>query len=209
MSWQDALASFTSDLTSHRTSIFDTGSGFLVVACTACTAALNCPAEVQKFNPNKSSTFTNDNIPLNAVYDTGVGVAPSDREEQNGIIGNDTLCVAGLCVSNLIFGVVNNQTAGLNANAFGGVLGMSPPAIGDNISNVIEFFPALAFMNKVHEKRFGFFLEPRKDDDGAGELTLGGIDETKLKSEIHFLPINRQVIFPLKQPFPEYKRIKH
>lgn len=82
-------------------------------------------------------------------------------------------------------GLVLNQTAGFGRDPYDGIFGLSLLALGVSP----EFFPALIRNGSVAEPRYGFYLTLLKV--GNPELTLGGIDESKITSDIHYIPINK------------------
>ncbi|KAF2095506.1 acid protease [Rhizodiscina lignyota] len=174
----------------NLTVVFDSASTDLLIPSVACSPSNGCPSEgiegpLHKFNQNSSSTFHTQNKGFYAPFGTGIGVAPSDFESQTGIIATDTVCVSGLCAKNQTMGLVMNETAGFANDPFDGILGLAFPALG--VTGNGSFFNSLVQAKAVAEALYGFYLTPNVV--GGAELTLGGIDESKIESNITYAKV--------------------
>lgn len=171
-----------------RTVVFDTGSPDLIIPSGFCTPAENCVAPGH-FNRNTSSTFSmQSSVQPFEMRFFGTG-AINFEPDVYGFVGNDTVCVGGYCVEQQGFGIVVYQTAAFRFNPYSGMFGLSFASQG--VTTAIPFLMNLVNGGEV-SPLFGFYLSPWAI--GNAELTLGDIDESKVKSDIHYLEIDQYVL---------------
>lgn len=153
--------------------IFDTGSSWLWVPSANCRST--CVGKTL-FNDTESSTFVNFDKTFYAAYGSG---------KVKGDFGEDTVRLGDLVVRNQVLGLVshgkfsgNSYTTGM----FDGILGMAFPALSDGVPTLLDNAVAQGVLD---EAVFGVFL----GDDADGELTLGGVDETRYVGLMHTVPL--------------------
>ncbi|CCM01482.1 uncharacterized protein FIBRA_03536 [Fibroporia radiculosa] len=162
--------------------VFDTGSYTLEVESTTCGEP--CANQVT-FNASASSTYIGLNQTVTGAFSTGGGVGPLlyDTEfMQTWHAGQDTVGVAGISVPNVQFYTIVNQTAAFASDPYSGILGMSAKAQGLFQGLIEQGLPAI----------FGMYITPKSI--GNAEITLGGVDESKIHSEVTWsdLPPNSE-----------------
>ncbi|KAI9268595.1 aspartic peptidase domain-containing protein [Helicostylum pulchrum] len=180
----------------------DTGSADLWVPSTSCPAS-NCP--FSRFNTEQSSSFKTLNKPFGIQY--GIGSV-------NGTYATDTVTVGGATINNQQFGLasitqdilqpnpsaggVGSSAPGSNSSSDGpveanGILGMGYPSLtqannqGEGAYNPFVF--NLAAQGVIKDPVFSIFLNSISETGWAGEIMLGGIDDSKYTGELNYLPV--------------------
>lgn len=169
----------------RSTSEFDTGSTDILIPTTQCTDNPGCTIH-KRFDPSKSSTFQTNNEPFSITFSTGGGVAPLDIETAKGYVGTDTFAIAGLAVQNQGMGLATSQTAGFSPEPFDAITGLGLP--GETQTNSTPYFQNLIQTGQVDQPMYGLYFSPRTV--GNAELTLGGVDQTKITGSMRPLPMN-------------------
>ncbi|KAF8904489.1 acid protease [Gymnopilus junonius] len=148
------------------TVVFDTGSVTLEFASTLCGSV--CPQT--QFDPDQSSTFVDGGRTSSITFATGVGVDPVIGSNYKLTLrsAKDTVSVGGLSAPSISLFLITNQTPKFDIDPFSGIQGMGATAQG--------IFAAL--VNKGLPSLFSLYLTPQAV--GNAELTLGGIDNSKL-----------------------------
>ncbi|KAL7908435.1 aspartic peptidase domain-containing protein [Trichoderma velutinum] len=167
------------------TVVFDTGSSDLVIPSTQCDANPGCTGLQHRFAPEKSETFTSLNGPFRIVYSTGTGVSASGTVELEGLISRDVMAVAGLQVQDFQFGLITNQSAAFGIDPFDGIVGMG---FSSGLSTGSQtFLGALNSSGQISRAVYGLYLTPHSV--GHAEISLGGVDSSKLASEINYISV--------------------
>ncbi|KAK4072906.1 uncharacterized protein Triagg1_5583 [Trichoderma aggressivum f. europaeum] len=167
------------------TVVFDTGSSDLVIPSTQCDANPGCTGLRHRFAPEKSETFTSLNGSFRISYSTGTGVAASGNVEIEGLISRDTIAVAGLQVQDFQFGLITNQSAAFGVDPFDGIVGMGFPS--GLTTGPQTFLGGINSSGQVPEAIYGLYLTPQSV--GHAEISLGGVDSSKLTSDINYIPV--------------------
>lgn len=152
--------------------VFDTGSETLEFTSTQCGAP--CANQIM-FDTEKSSTYISYNQTFSIAFATGGGVNPvisADEYVLTMLAGEDTITVGGIATPNVSLYTVINQTEAFASDPYSGIQGMSTQAQGFFAGLVQQGLPAM----------FGMYLTPKII--GNAELTLGGVDESKIFSDI-------------------------
>lgn len=159
--------------------VFDTGSSNLWVP------AMNCAGcggrflfKKNRLDTTKDSTFVGSETPFEIEYGSG---------PVSGKFAQDVVSVEGIKVTDQKLGVIENAK-GLGAaflmGQFDGILGLGFSSI--SIGQVPTFMDNAAAQNKLDNAVFGFYLG---GDNTDGELTLGGLDDTKYTGEFFDVPL--------------------
>ncbi|CUA67158.1 hypothetical protein RSOLAG22IIIB_13277 [Rhizoctonia solani] len=173
LQWYGAIQAGTPP--QNFTVVFDTGSFSGEIPSTSCSSCVN----QKKFNSAASSTFYDYHQSTTENFGTGVGVDPSDYESLTLSAVRDTVAIAGLSAANTDFYLITQQSTGFNADPFDGIFGMGYSADGTVFQNLVnQGLPAV----------FGMWLTPRSV--GGAELTLGGIDNSKVSGSITYIPVD-------------------
>ncbi|KAJ3276699.1 hypothetical protein HK104_003614 [Borealophlyctis nickersoniae] len=167
--------------------ILDSGSPFFWVRSPQCTHPVNCAAGLPVFDNKKSRTYrslstgqdpSKNNIQIRYGDNTTIlCTINQDRVDIAGItIQNQSLCEASAISSDTI--------AGTNTD---GLIGIAPP--GSNVR--ADVFSSMMRLRLVENPYIGFWYNRssvRLDGD-AGEVTFGGIDETKFNGPLTWFPL--------------------
>jgi len=149
--------------------IFDTGSSNLWVPQVGCQHCGNkFVGEKMKFDPKRSSSFSEDGSPFDIVYGSG---------PVSGVFGEDTVTLADdIVVKNQKFGLIHDA-GGLGfaytMGKFDGILGLAFDTI--SISGVETPMQNAFAQGTLDQNVFAFYLGDNQD----GELTIGGVDDSK------------------------------
>jgi hypothetical protein len=119
-----------------------------------------------------------------------------------GTAFRDTVIIGEATGVSQILGAAN-MTTGFNlVRPIDGILGLGPS--GSNSGNVAgfgstpTFVETLVAQNQISNPIFGIFVNPLGTDgtpEGTGEITFGGIDESKIQGQVTWVPQNEPVNF--------------
>ncbi|GJJ10404.1 hypothetical protein Clacol_004630 [Clathrus columnatus] len=160
------------------TVVFDTGSNYLVLPSIQCGK----PCENQKkFNHIASSTFLSLNETRNLSFITGGGVQPviEGAFDFTANISTETVTIGNLQASEVQTWLMTNVSWGFYENPYDGIIGLGPAAINGTLM--------AGLIRKGLPSVFGFYLTP--NTIGGAELTIGGIDETKLEAPLSYVSV--------------------
>ncbi|TFK52001.1 acid protease [Heliocybe sulcata] len=161
--------------------ILDTGSSDLWVADSGCT--VGCKS-VPKFTSSSSSSFKNLSKPFNIQYGSG---------QAAGVLGQDTVQMAGFSVANQVFGVCSAVSSGLLNNPVSGLLGLAWNTIAT--SGATPLWQTLAGSGAWDSPVMSFQLTRFVDDNDAqglepgGTFTMGFVNESLYTGAIDFQSI--------------------
>ncbi|KAI9321687.1 aspartic peptidase domain-containing protein [Dichotomocladium elegans] len=160
----------------------DTGSPSFWLPDIPCTTG--CPGG--QFNPASSSSFKSLNIPFGIEYAIG---------SANGTYGTDTVSIAGLTVTDQIFGLVNSTKSTIviqngTASVMIGIMGLGYPMYTQVDGPLdINFAFNLANRSIISEPIFSIFLDSQYRLGYSGEITFGGIDTSKYTGSLTYVPV--------------------
>lgn len=155
--------------------IFDTGSSNVWIPSSACILRCGIPflkkLKKNKFSKASSSSFTGSKDKFAIQYGSG---------PVSGEFGEDAVSVQSISVPKQKLGVITDATglgAAYMAGQFDGILGLGFSSL--SVGKVSTFLDNAMQLNLLDEPVFGFYLGDNED----GELTLGGVDKTKISGE--------------------------
>jgi len=160
--------------------ILDTGSADLWLADADCSSC----GQVPTFNPASSSTFKNTSEPFSIQYGSGAA---------EGVLGSDTVQMAGFSVSNQVFGVCDAVSSGLLTSPVSGLLGLGWQALAS--SNASPLWQTLAGNGAWDSPLMAFFLTRYQNDtsvqalEPGGSFTMGFTDTSLFSGEIEYIDI--------------------
>jgi len=152
--------------------ILDTGSADLWVPSSTCTLP-ECTKHNQ-FDGAKSTTATQSTSQFAISYGTG-NVA--------GFLVQDNVKFGSQAIQKQTFGQTTFESADFLNPPFDGILGMAFGAI--SAEKVKPPFQNLFEQGLVKQNLFSFHLNRAADNTNDGEVTLGGIDATKLLGTVN------------------------
>ncbi|NXF25966.1 PEPA protein, partial [Rhodinocichla rosea] len=165
------------------TVVFDTGSSNLWVPSVFCSS----PAcrNHNRFNPAESSTFLSTNDTLFIAYGTG---------SMTGVLGYDTVDVAGINVRNQIFGLAETEPGDFfYYTPFDGILGLAFPSIAS--SGATPVFDNMMIENLVDRNLFSVYLS--RDDEGGSFVLFGAIDPYYTTRGISWIPLSAETYWQI------------
>lgn len=159
--------------------VFDTGSSDLWVAGTGCTER-QCPSRDQLFDGAASSTYSSDGRTWSIQYGTG---------EASGTIAQDTVRLGDIAIPRQTFGTAQTISTDFGGEPYQGILGMALDSLAA-IPNSRTPFSSMAADGLVDEAVFAFHLGyARNMRSSQGELTLGGVDRSKFRGPLTWIPL--------------------
>ncbi|NXQ73450.1 PEPA protein, partial [Quiscalus mexicanus] len=165
------------------TVVFDTGSSNLWVPSVFCSS----PAcrNHNRFNPAESSTFLSTNDTLFITYGTG---------SMSGVLGYDTVNVAGINVRNQIFGLAETEPGDFfYYTPFDGILGLAFPSIAS--SGATPVFDNMMMENLVDRNLFSVYLS--RDGEGGSFVLFGAIDPYYTTRGISWIPLSAETYWQI------------
>ncbi|NXA81395.1 PEPA protein, partial [Thryothorus ludovicianus] len=165
------------------TVVFDTGSSNLWVPSVFCSS----PAcrNHNRFNPAESSTFLSTNDTLFIAYGTG---------SMTGVLGYDTVNVAGINVRNQIFGLAETEPGDFfYYTPFDGILGLAFPSIAS--SGATPVFDNMMMENLVDRQLFSVYLS--RDSQGGSFVLFGAIDPYYTTRGISWIPLSAETYWQI------------
>jgi len=162
--------------------ILDTGSSNLWVPSTKCSS-IACLLH-SKYDASQSSTYKKNGTKFEIRYGSG---------ELSGFVSQDTLRIGDLIVKKQDFAEAT-QEPGL-AFAFGrfdGILGLAYDTI--SVDRIVPPIYNMIDQGLLDEPLFSFYLGDTNAGEEGGEFTIGGIDESHIKSKAKLikLPVRRK-----------------
>ncbi|NWR50813.1 PEPA protein, partial [Regulus satrapa] len=165
------------------TVVFDPGSSNLWVPSVFCSS----PAcrNHNRFNPAQSATFLSTNDTLFIAYGTG---------SMTGVLGYDTVNVAGINVRNQIFGLAETEPGDFfYYTPFDGILGLAFPSIAS--SGATPVFDNMMMENLVDRDLFSVYLS--RDDRGGSFVLFGAIDPYYTTKGISWIPLSAETYWQI------------
>ncbi|XP_033370812.1 pepsin A-like isoform X1 [Parus major] len=165
------------------TVVFDTGSSNLWVPSVFCSS----PAcrNHNRFNPAESSTFLSTNDTLFIAYGTG---------SMTGVLGYDTVNVAGINVRHQIFGLAETEPGDFfYYTPFDGILGLAFPSIAS--SGATPVFDNMMMENLVDRHLFSVYLS--RDSQGGSFVLFGAIDPYYTTKGISWIPLSAETYWQI------------
>nr|XP_030129447.3 pepsin A [Taeniopygia guttata]XP_032604480.2 pepsin A [Taeniopygia guttata] len=165
------------------TVVFDTGSSNLWVPSVFCSS----PAcrNHNRFNPAESSTFLSTNDTLFIAYGTG---------SMTGVLGYDTVDVAGINVRHQIFGLAETEPGDFfYYTPFDGILGLAFPSIAS--SGATPVFDNMIMEDLVDRNLFSVYLS--RDSQGGSFVLFGAIDPYYTTKGISWIPLSAETYWQI------------
>jgi len=160
--------------------VFDTGSSNLWVPSTTCNTA-GCTGK-ERYNSAASSTYKSDNNkPLKIQYGTG---------NVEGVLVSDVVNVAGIRVTNQIFGDITDMASFFKNQPMDGILGLGYPAIASDF--VTPVFDNMMSQNLVSQKLFTVYMDSTSSTSTGSIIEFGQLNSKYYTGAITYVPVPRQ-----------------
>ncbi|SCU95900.1 LAMI_0F04324g1_1 [Lachancea mirantina] len=166
--------------------ILDTGSSNLWVPSAEC-GSLACFLH-SKYDHDASSSYKANGSTFAIQYGSG---------SLEGYISQDTLSIGDLTIPKQDFAEATAEP-GL-AFAFGkfdGILGLAYDTI--SVNKIVPPVYKALHDGLLDEPKFAFYLNDADKSEQGGEATFGGIDKSKYKGDITWLPVRRKAYWEVK-----------
>jgi hypothetical protein len=162
--------------------IFDTGSSNLWVPGKKCT---NCGSKPE-YDSGASSTYQANGTVFKIMYGSG---------PVSGFLSKDKVSVAGLEVEQTFAEITDVSGLGpaFSLGKFDGILGMAFPTI--SVDGIPTVFENMVNAGLVDEPVFAFDLG--SSNGPTGELTLGGLDDSKYTGQMQYFPLTSETYWEL------------
>ncbi|KAJ4390095.1 hypothetical protein N0V93_007568 [Gnomoniopsis smithogilvyi] len=173
--------------------VIDTGSNLLLLPQSNCS---DCAPEQRKFNPANSSTFSwspnSSSSDSDPWFSTGVDTIPfAEAQTARCNWAVDDVSMQGLTASQFPFHLCYEEANVLSTMpGIDGVLGLSLNGSG-------SFQWALYEAGLLDSGIFGMYMPPGQAT--GGQLTLGGVDESKFEGNLTWVPLNQELAAGHKQ----------
>ncbi|KUI66223.1 Gastricsin [Cytospora mali] len=170
----------------YLTVLFDTGSPDLLLPESNCTTC----GDLTLFNPNKSSTFSP--LPGNEInyeFATGADSIPfTVPEGATCRFVHDTVALGTgtLKVKDQEFVLCDSFAEALDVSGISGIMGMSLPFTYDTVPT--SWYWHLVDDGQLDSPLYSFYIPP--GDIHGGEVTLGGVDESKVDGDIIYMNLD-------------------
>ncbi|KAK6088720.1 hypothetical protein SCUP234_00600 [Seiridium cupressi] len=160
------------------TVLWDTGSSELLIPRSTCTTC----ADKTLFDSSKSTTFSNKpGTRRQELFSTGADSIPfSVAEGASGVVVHDKVAIGDLIVDSQEMLLCDKFAAALDVMPIDGIMGLGPPSTGTDKSWYWNLYA-----NGLLDSPVFSFYTPAGEIEG-GELTLGGIDETKYVGTLNY-----------------------
>ncbi|KAG5645562.1 hypothetical protein DXG03_005838 [Asterophora parasitica] len=155
--------------------LMDSGSADLWVGAENCQAQAGGDCGNHTFlGPQSSSSFQDTNTPFKVTYGTG---------EVQGSIVQDDIVVAGLALKAHTFGVATTESVQFSDDStpFDGLMGLAQSTLSEQ--RTLTPIEALAKAGLVQDAITSYKISRLADNKNDGEITFGGLDDTKFDSQ--------------------------
>lgn len=166
--------------------ILDTGSSNLWIPSTECTS-LACFLH-SKYDHSSSSSYKPNGTEFAIRYGSG---------SLEGYISQDTLNLGDLSITKQDFAEATSEPGLQFAfGKFDGILGLGYDTI--SVDGAVPPFYNAWKQGLLDEPKFAFHLGKGDENQDGGEATFGGVDDSKYKGDITFLPVRRKAYWEVK-----------
>ena len=156
---------------------FDTGGSNLWVPSTNC-ASVTCSVH-KKYDSKASSTYVANGTEFEIPYAVTT---------VSGIMSKDTVSVAGAKLTGVTFGeALSEPGLGFAFAKFDGILGLGFPSMA--VAGVKPIFNEMVDQKVITEPVFSVYLKKDGEQETGGEITFGGIDNTKYTGYLTYAPV--------------------
>lgn len=157
------------------TVVYDTGSSNVWVPSKSCT---NCGSGKTEYDSSASSTYVKNGTAFNIMYGSG---------PVSGFLSEDVVSIGGLSVTKKFAEVTDVSGLGpaFALSGMDGIVGFAFDTI--SVDHLTPFFQDLIQNGKVDKPMFSFYLSNESGQNG--ELTLGGMDDSKYTGGITWVPL--------------------
>ncbi|XP_057317584.1 lysosomal aspartic protease-like [Hydractinia symbiolongicarpus] len=168
--------------------VFDTGSSNLWVPSSHCPFTDIACLFHSRYNANYSHTYVKNGTEFAISYGSG---------SCSGYLGQDFVEVAGIYVTNQVFGEATSLPSPAFISAkFDGIFGMGFQELSED--NVVPPFYNMVSQKVVDQPVFSFWLNRNANDSAGGELLLGGTDPARYVGDFTYTPVTTKGYWQFK-----------
>jgi len=166
--------------------LMDSGSADLWVGAENCQSQAGGDCGNHNFlGTTSSSSFVDTNNPFSVTYGTG---------SVSGDIVTDNLAIAGLQLNTHTFGVATTESVDFSDDStpFDGLMGLAQSSLSEQ--KTLTPIEALAKNGLVNSAIIGYKISRLLDNKNDGEITFGGVDQTKFDpaTTVNLANVNQQ-----------------
>jgi len=168
--------------------IFDTGSSNLWVPSTHCKLTNIACLLHKKYDSKSSSSYKPDGEEFAIQYGSG---------SLSGFCSVDSVEVAGVWVQNQKFAeAVEEPGLTFVAAKFDGILGLGYPTIA--VNHILPPINNMMTQSQLSAGIFAFFLNRTANAEDGGEISIGGVDESRFTGDFNWNDVTRQAYWQIK-----------
>lgn len=168
--------------------IFDTGSSNLWVPSTHCKLTNIACLLHKKYDSKSSSSYKPDGEEFAIQYGSG---------SLSGFCSVDSVEVAGVWVQNQKFAeAVEEPGLTFVAAKFDGILGLGYPTIA--VNHILPPINNMMSQSQLNAGIFAFFLNRTANAEDGGEISIGGVDESRFTGDFNWNDVTRQAYWQIK-----------
>jgi len=158
--------------------VFDTGSSNLWVPGVSCTD-VGCQGK-HSYNSQASSSYVANGQAISIQYGTG---------SMTGILDQDNMMLAGVNISNVVFGEAQTLADFFSGQPLDGILGLGYPTIAAD--GVTPVFDQWMQQNTSMLPIFSVYLDSTSGDSQS-EIVFGGVDPRYDAGDLQYVPVTQQ-----------------
>lgn len=161
--------------------IFDTGSANTWLPSSNCPVSNAACQLHSRYKAHKSKSYVQNGHNFSLAYGNG---------HVSGYLSQDTIRIADAVVPGLTFGeTLSHHQPAFITTTFDGIVGLGFSQIGWR--NTTPFLELFCQQHLFQQCLFSVYLRRMPGELYGGEITFGGIDESRYTGDVHYVPLSR------------------
>jgi cathepsin D len=168
--------------------VFDTGSSNLWVPSKKCSLLQIACKTHERYDATKSSSYQANGTDFAVQYGSG---------SCSGFLSADTVTIGDITIKDQTFAEVTKEPGvAFIAGKFDGILGLAFDSI--SVDHVTPVWYNMLSQGQVTDPVFSFWLTKDPQSQLGGEITFGGIDESRYSGDITYVPLVSETYWAFK-----------